>query len=733
MAITYPYYPHWVMRNESGDGETFSDVLLNSLPTNTIIGVHHKDDSVDDICRLLDYKAPDGTVKNFSIAWYAESNEDEVDDPATGPIEDRIREAARKQGELKKLTKSNGSVRYPANRFASLMELDAARERSKKDRHAHAAVVKECGFRYLAKSMTPQQIAALRNDLGTDFVQRIVFEDVTHNSDYWSDAKALLESGETVTFVIHQGAYDGDPGTPLQDARAFVASRLSKTSYLAEAWHGKPKATKDSVKTIRLKDFPSASHANLPPSAPETGGDENRPPKPPTTSPGKNGSDIITIARPHVGEKYIFGAAAHYDNESWKGPWDCAEFATWCVRQAYGIYYGCDKSGEPGSAYTGQWRSDAKSRGVIIGYEEAIKTPGAFLLRYPGGDTSMIGHIAISVGNGETIEAADSKRGVIVGTVFNRRWDIGVLIPDVAYNTNQSSVEDDILKFEDLSEPSERVKTLQLALAELGFNPGPIDGQFGKKTMAAVAAFQTAHGIVVDGEVGPQTAAAIEAALASHGADGGGSGPVVSVQDVDAPTDPVQSTEYVRLSKEYVDLFATLTFRDSWSDAIQKAAGRVLAGKQRYENVAGSVGKIPWYVVGVINELESTSRFTTHLHNGDPLTSRTVHVPKGRPKSGHPPFTWEESAIDALTMQGYNTATDWRLSRILWRLEGYNGWGTRKHGIFTPYLWSGSQHHSKGKYVADGHWDPDAKSSQVGCAVILAALARQGAISLTLE
>ncbi len=37
------------------------------------------------------------------------------------------------------------------------------------------------------------------------------------------------------------------------------------------------------------------------------------------------------------------------------------------------------------------------------------------------------------------------------------------------------------------------------------FNPGPIDGQFGPKTQAAVKAFQTREKIEVDGIVGPQT------------------------------------------------------------------------------------------------------------------------------------------------------------------------------------------------------------------------------------
>ncbi|MFE8601182.1 peptidoglycan-binding domain-containing protein [Archangium violaceum] len=58
------------------------------------------------------------------------------------------------------------------------------------------------------------------------------------------------------------------------------------------------------------------------------------------------------------------------------------------------------------------------------------------------------------------------------------------------------------------------VKTLQQALANAGFSPGAVDGQFGPKTAAAVKAFQNAKGLVADGIVGPKTWAKLTAAPA---------------------------------------------------------------------------------------------------------------------------------------------------------------------------------------------------------------------------
>ena len=49
------------------------------------------------------------------------------------------------------------------------------------------------------------------------------------------------------------------------------------------------------------------------------------------------------------------------------------------------------------------------------------------------------------------------------------------------------------------------VRQLQAGLREAGHDPGPIDGQFGAATEAAVRAFQQEKGIAVDGVVGPIT------------------------------------------------------------------------------------------------------------------------------------------------------------------------------------------------------------------------------------
>ncbi len=60
-----------------------------------------------------------------------------------------------------------------------------------------------------------------------------------------------------------------------------------------------------------------------------------------------------------------------------------------------------------------------------------------------------------------------------------------------------------------------QVRKLQERLQELGFSPGPIDGIFGSKTLAAVLKFQRRAGLVVDGIVGPKTWAKLNSGAAS--------------------------------------------------------------------------------------------------------------------------------------------------------------------------------------------------------------------------
>ena len=172
------------------------------------------------------------------------------------------------------------------------------------------------------------------------------------------------------------------------------------------------------------------------------------------------------------------------------------------------------------------------------------------------------------------------------------------------------------------------------------------------------------------------------------------------------------------LKESYLSIFGACRINDDCLSEAQGIVQKISENRQRYQNLS-VILTIPWYVIAVIHSLETSLNFNCHLHNGDPLTGRTVHVPAGRPVYGNPPFTWEESATDALRLEGMDHWTDWSLPGISYKLERYNGTGYRAHGTNSPYLWGGSNMYISGKYIQDNIYSPGAVSKQIGGLVLI--------------
>jgi N-acetylmuramoyl-L-alanine amidase len=228
-----------------------------------------------------------------------------------------------------------------------------------------------------------------------------------------------------------------------------------------------------------------------------------------------SGQDLVDLASRHIAEKYA-NVLVPKSNPRWTGPWDCAEFASWCVFQVAGVLYGCiDDHADPAiaDAYTGAWERDGKDQGEMIAVDRAATIAGAVVLRYPPMPGAM-GHIAFCDGRGGTVEAHSTARGVISDTVAGRRWDTGILVPGLLYDAcvPQGPVAPPRTAVYRLVSPpmaGPEVRKIQERLQALGIDPGPIDGEFGPLTHAAVVAFQQLRGLVPGGEVGPHTAAAL--------------------------------------------------------------------------------------------------------------------------------------------------------------------------------------------------------------------------------
>lgn len=155
---------------------------------------------------------------------------------------------------------------------------------------------------------------------------------------------------------------------------------------------------------------------------------------------------------------------------------------------------------------------------------------------------------------------------------------------------------------------------------------------------------------------------------------------------------------------------------------IDGVSRRLIAAKSRYLAVEAQTN-VPWAVIAVIHERESSQSWRASLAQGDPWDHVSIHVPRGR----GPFASWEAAAEDALVACAPHAANwpDWSVGGALTLLETYNGLGYASRGLPSPYIWASTDQYHHGKYVADGHFDPQAVDHQIGCAALLARMVLQ--------
>lgn len=180
----------------------------------------------------------------------------------------------------------------------------------------------------------------------------------------------------------------------------------------------------------------------------------------------------------------------------------------------------------------------------------------------------------------------------------------------------------------------------------------------------------------------------------------------------------------------YHQLFDAGTIKPERQAEAAKVAKAIFANKAVYESVARKAGNgkasPPYWWIGPTHNRESGMNFRTHLHNGDPLTARTFHVPPGRPASGSPPFAFDVSAADALNMAPHKLGEvqRWSVERGCYEWERFNGWGYLRRGGISAYVFAGTTVYVSGKFVADSDYDPNAVDKQLGTVAVLKELAK---------
>ena len=169
-------------------------------------------------------------------------------------------------------------------------------------------------------------------------------------------------------------------------------------------------------------------------------------------TPVLTGQRLMDVARPHTNsvlldsvDDYVLGSSVDYTSATQDGPWDCAEFVAWCIKQAYGKGIGIiGDASQPWtwSSSSEQFNLDLQARKGLtsINLDQAKGTVGALLIH----NTEAIapGHVGISDGAGRLFSAQSDKSGVqgfsFPGndpTNLNFKGTYhGGLINDVAYN-----------------------------------------------------------------------------------------------------------------------------------------------------------------------------------------------------------------------------------------------------------------------------------------------------------
>jgi cell wall-associated NlpC family hydrolase len=203
---------------------------------------------------------------------------------------------------------------------------------------------------------------------------------------------------------------------------------------------------------------------------------------------------FVAIALTQQGDPYVFGVEASFDDPD-PPAFDCSELVQWAAARI-GVRFADGAQNQ---------RDACRRAGTLVDVETGLRTRGALLFRIkeaPGDD-----HVAISLGNGRTIEARGRAYGVNVFSANGRPWTHAGLVPGFDRNGGGGSGGGLVRQ----PDRGEDVRRIQRRLQMHGFDPGPADGAFGPRTEAAVRAFQHAKGLEVDGIVGPLTRAALEA------------------------------------------------------------------------------------------------------------------------------------------------------------------------------------------------------------------------------
>ena len=123
--------------------------------------------------------------------------------------------------------------------------------------------------------------------------------------------------------------------------------------------------------------------------------------------------------------------------------------------------------------------------------------------------TDSLGHVGYAIGDNSVIEARGTAYGVVLTDLYKREWT-KIARPDWWIDVEKPVLRRELYLTEPLMKGDD-VEDCQKLLIEKKYNPGKVDGVFGRNTEIAVKNFQTDSNLNVSrlGVVGKKTATAL--------------------------------------------------------------------------------------------------------------------------------------------------------------------------------------------------------------------------------
>ena len=169
--------------------------------------------------------------------------------------------------------------------------------------------------------------------------------------------------------------------------------------------------------------------------------------------------------------------------------------------------------GKPGSDCSGMHYELSGYDNTAQGYYERCTEKGTFntlpindlVLVFKGESSKNITHTGVYIGNGMVIHMKSSKENCIYESVDKHGWTHWGKADFIDCNTVLKKVKPVLTRLIKMGVKGVDVKFAQTMLNEKGYDCGKVDGDFGKKTDAAVKKFQAAYKLAADGIIGKKT------------------------------------------------------------------------------------------------------------------------------------------------------------------------------------------------------------------------------------